>query len=182
MATLKMTAYNKTPLKTFTAIAIGILAASALPAPLHAGDAPIIDHQPVPCSLPAKHTRICAIIADDGEIKKAKVYFRARGESAFYWSEMRLDFRNFCATLPLPEPSVPVVDYHIWAIDDELQTRRTTDFEISVAADQSCPYPVLDEDPERTSRLVVYATTRKQGKKLRHFLAEGVEFHRVKKK
>ena len=173
----------KTPSSKATVGALlALLASGSTAGPLLAADAPIIEHQPVPCSLPAKHTRICALIADDGEIKKAKIYFRAKGESAFYWSEMGLDFRNFCATLPVPEPSVRAVEYHIWAIDDDLQTRRTTDFEISVDPEQSCPHPVLDEDPERTSRLVVYATTRKQGKKLRHFSAEGVTFYRIKKR
>jgi hypothetical protein len=149
--------------------------------PASAAD-PIIDHQPVPCSLPGEHPRICATIADDGEVKRTRVYFRAAGEAAYYFTEMELDFRNFCATLPVPKASTRVVEYHVWAVDDELATMRTTDVRMTVDPGASCPSPVIDRDPERISHLVVFATTRDQGKKLADFEDRGVDFRPVKKR
>lgn len=149
--------------------------------PLFAAD-PIIDHQPVPCSLPGEHPRICATIADDGVVQRTRVYFRAAGEAAYYWTEMVLDFRNFCATLPVPEDSTPVVEYHIWVVDDELNTKRTTDEQMTVDPERSCTSPVIDQDPERTSNLVVFATTREQGKKIADFKDGGIDFRPVNKR
>lgn len=147
-----------------------------------AADPPLIDHQQVPCSLPGKHPRICATIADDGVIKRAKIYFRAAGQSTFYWSEMHLDFRTFCATLPVPDADVTEVQYYLWAIDDGLEIERTNDLAMTVDPNASCDHPVIDEDPQRTSSLEVHATSHKQGKKLRGFADDGVTFHRVKKR
>ena len=144
-------------------------------------EAPLIEHHPLACSLPEKHPRVCATIADDGTVKRAKLYFRAKGEAAFFWTEMELDFRTFCATLPIPDAKTRSIEYHLWAIDDELSTNRTQDFEVSVDPQRTCDAPVIDEDPERTSRLVVWATTKKQ-KRLRGFEDEGVELHRIRKR
>lgn len=72
--------------------------------------------------------------------------------------------------------------YHIWAIDDQLHIRRTTDFQMAVDPETSCPNPVIDRDPERTSNLTVSATIRQQGRKLDDFLSAGVDFHHVKKR
>lgn len=147
---------------------------------IHA-DPPLIEHHPLSCSLADQHPRICATIADDGTVKRAKVYFRATGESAFYWSEMTLDFRAFCATLPIPSSSTLSVDYHLWAIDDELSTNRTKDFRITIDPRLTCDNPVIDEDPVRISNLVVWGTTKKQ-KKLKGFELSGVDFHRFSKR
>ena len=143
---------------------------------------PLIDHQEVSCSLPGKHPRICATIADDGVVKGAKIYFRAAGESTFYWSEMQLDFRSYCVTLPVPEASVTEVQYYLWAIDDGLEIERTKDLVMTVDANRTCDHPIIDDDPERTAHLVVHATSHKQGKRIRGFEPEGVEYLRVKKR
>lgn len=156
------------------------LAICALPA---LAEKPVIDHQPVVCSLPEAHPRICALAADDGAVRRVDVFFRAQGQKAFYRSKMEWDAIRYCATLPVPQRSVKVVDYYIRAIDDEVQLERTIDFQISVDPNTSCEYPVIDQDPERTSRLVVYATVAKQGKKIRGFERDGIaRFVPVKKR
>ncbi len=161
---------------------LSVLALAACALPLFA-DKPVIDHQPVVCSLPEKHPRICALAADDGAVKKVDVYFRAEGQKAFYRSEMVFDAIRYCSTLPMPQRSVSIVEYYIRAIDDEALIERTIDFQIAVDPDLSCEYPVIDEDPERTSRLVVYATIAKQGKKIRGFESKGiVRFVAVRKR
>jgi len=169
------------PFSDLARAAAALLLGAGLAGAVHA-DAPLIDHQPLPCSLPGEHPRVCATIADDGTVERAKVYFRPAGEPAYYWVEMELDFRRFCATLPVPEASLRKVEYHVWAVDDELEVQRTTDFEMVVDPDRACPSPSVDRDPERTSAIVVHATTREQGKRLRGFEAEGVDFRRVRRR
>ena len=130
---------------------------------------PLIEHQPVTCSLPGEHPRICALVADDGAIKKADVYFRADGQRSFYRSPMTFDAVEYCATLPVPRKSVTAVSYYVRVIDDEALVERTVDHRIAVGGASTCEFPVIDDDPERASRLVVYATEPKQGKKIRSF-------------
>jgi hypothetical protein len=152
--------------------AVALTMAGLVPA-LHA-DKPFIDHQPVVCSPPGKNSRICAVVADDGVVKRVEVFFRAVGQKAFYRSEMSWDAIRYCATLPLPHKSVRAIEYYVWVIDDEVLIERTPDQRISVDPGRSCEYPVIDDDPERISRLVVYATTPKQGKKIRSFKPTGI--------
>jgi hypothetical protein len=135
---------------------------------------PLIDHQPVICSIPEKNPRVCAYVADDGEIKKVRVYFRAERKDAFYWSEMTFDGIQYCGTLPVPKKSVRGVEYYIWAIDDNFESQRTRTYKINLVPESPCEYPVFDEDPERTSNIVVYATSPKQGKEIKEFEEVGV--------
>ena len=137
-------------------------------------DEPLIDHQPVVCSLPEKNPRICTYVADDGEVKKVRIYFRAQNQEAFYWSEMAFDGIQYCATLPVAKSNVRNVDYYIWAIDNDFESQRTRTFTISVDPNTPCEYPVFDEDPGRISNLTVYATSPKQGDSIKDFEKEGV--------
>jgi hypothetical protein len=86
---------------------------------------PIVDHQPVVCSLPGKNPRICAYVADDGEVKRTRAYFRPAGKELFYWTEMTFDGIQYCATLPIAKSDVKGVDYYVWTIDDNFESART---------------------------------------------------------
>ena len=135
---------------------------------------PIIDHQPVTCSLPGKPPRICALVADDGEVKRVDVFFRSTLREAYYRSALEWDGVRYCATLPIPGKKTAALDYHLRAIDDQAGSKRTIDFELRI--DAACEFPVFDDDPERAARLVFFATTAKQGRKLRDFEVAGVRF------
>jgi hypothetical protein len=135
---------------------------------------PVIDHQPVVCSLPGKNPRICSYVADDGEVKRARVYFRAKGKELYYWTEMAFDGIQYCATLPIAERSVRGVEYYIWAIDDNFEAGRTRTYTISLVPEAPCEYPVFDDDPQRCSSLVVNATSPKQGSKVSDFSPQGI--------
>jgi hypothetical protein len=137
-------------------------------------DEPIVDHQPVVCSLPQTNPRICSYVADDGEVKRVRVYFRAEGEDAYYWSEMVFDGIQYCATLPVAKSSVRHVEYYIWVIDDQFESQRTRSYMISVSDEIACEYPIYDEDPDRVSNLVVYATSERQGDEIRDFEEKGI--------
>jgi hypothetical protein len=152
---------------------IGLVLLVGLAAVAHT-DEPIVDHQPVICSLPEKNPRICTYVADDGEVKKVRAYFRAEEQEAFYWTEMTFDGIQFCATLPVAKKSVRGVEYYIWAIDDNFESQRTRTYKISVAPNSPCEYPVFDEDPERIANLTVYATSPKQGDSIKEFEKDGI--------
>lgn len=146
-------------------------------------DEPIVDHQPVECSVPEKNPRICAYVLDDGEVKRVRVYFRSDRQDAYYWSDMAFDGIQFCATLPVAKGNVKAIDYYVWAVDDEFQITRTRPYAISMRETTSCSYPVIDEDPERIANLVVNATSEKQGDEIEDFEEASVaEFVPTKKR
>ena len=154
------------------ALALGVALLSLAPSAF--ADEPTIDHQPVECSVPGKNPRICAYVLDDGEVKRVRVYFRAQDQDAYYWSEMRFDGIQFCATLPVAKERVRSIDYYVWAVDNEFQTTRTRPFAIRLSPEATCSYPVIDEDPERIQNLVVHATAAKQGDKIKEFEDRGI--------
>ena len=135
---------------------------------------PLLDHQPVVCSLPGKNPRLCAYVADDGEVKKVRSFFRAEGQKLYYWSEMVFDGIQYCTTLPVAKTDVTAVEYYIWAIDDGFQSRRTRTYKMSLAPEVPCEYPVFDDDQERSSNLVVNATSAKQGNSISDFSDKGI--------
>jgi hypothetical protein len=154
-----------------------------LPGGISSAEEPTVDHQPVECSTPGKNARICAYVLDDGEVKRVRAFFRADKQEAFYWSEMEFDGIQFCATLPVAKPNVPGIEYYIWAVDDQVEVTRTRSYPISLQPTSPCAYPVVDEEPERISKLVVHATSDKQGTRIERFEESGiVEFVPANKK
>ena len=144
---------------------------------------PAIDHQPVECSTPEKNTRVCAYVLDDGEVKRVRAYFRAEKQEAFYWSDMAFDGIQFCATLPVAKKHVVTLEYYIWAVDDSFQSTRTRSYPVSLSPDAPCAFPVIDEEPERIGKLVVNATSEKQGTAIEEFEERGIiQFVPLRKK
>jgi hypothetical protein len=131
-----------------------------------ADDPPTIEHQPIPCTVPAKPISICAAIADDAMVAKAKVYFRASDEKFYAWVEMVFGGLNYCATLPAPKAKLKSIDYYVQATDDQFQTQRTSTFQLAVQGDGVCEFPPLEKDAARASAIRVYGTSARQGKKL----------------
>ncbi len=164
--------------KAFSAVLLlAAFASTAYP------EEPLVDHQPILCSLPGKNARVCAYVADDGEVKRVRAYFRAKRQEFFYWSEMTFDGIQYCATLPIAKKSVKGIEYYIWAIDDNFESQRTRTYRISLVPEAPCEYPVFDDDLERSSKLVVNATSPKQGKSIDDFGDTGiVEFIPVAKR
>jgi hypothetical protein len=159
-----------------------LVSLSAFPS-LAPAEEPAIDHQPVECSAPEKNTRICAYVLDDGEVKRVRAYFRAEKQEAFYWSDMAFDGIQFCATLPVAKKNVAILEYYIWAVDDEFQSVRTRSYPVSLSPTAPCAFPVVDEEPERIGKIVVNATSEKQGTAIEEFEERGIiQFVPLRKK
>ncbi len=160
-----------------------IAAAALLTAFVALAEEPTIDHQPVECSTPEKNTRICAYVLDDGEVKRVRVYFRAEKQEAFYWSDMAFDGIQFCATLPVAKKNVETLEYYVWTVDDQFQSSRTRSNLVSLSPTAPCAFPVIDEEPERIGKIVVNATSEKQGTAIEEFEERGIiQFVPLRKK
>jgi hypothetical protein len=153
-------------------------AAVALPAMARADDAPVVDHQPLPCTIPGKAVSICANISDDNEVAKARVYFRRSGEDFYSFVDMEFGGISYCGTLPAPlEKKVQAIEYYVQAVDNAYQPTRTSTYQMNVQPEGMCEFPPIEKDARRASAIKVFATHKKQGKKLDDaFSSAGVTF------
>jgi hypothetical protein len=157
-----------------------VLAAGLLAVPLaaRADDPPVIDHQPVPCTVPEKAISFCAAVSDDNRVATARVYFRRAGEDFYQFVDMTFTGVSYCGTIPGPrEGKMKSVEYYVQAVDDQFESQRTSTFNMNVQAEDVCEFPPIEKDPAKAAAIKVHATNRKQGKKLPdEFVATGVSF------
>lgn len=149
-----------------------------LPLGAAADDPPVIEHQPVPCTLAGKPISVCAAVSDDVMVAKARVYFRAQGEDYYSFVDMGFTGLSYCGTVPAPrEGKLKVIEYYLQAVDDQFQAQRTSTFQLRVEPEGMCEFPAVEKDPRRAAAITVYATHKKQGKNLPdEFLNVGVTF------
>jgi len=154
---------------------VASLLVSGTPAP--ADDAPSIDHQPVPCTIPAQPIWLCANVSDDVQVVTARVYFRKAGQDFYNFVDMGFTGLNYCAALPGPrEGKVKSIEYYVQAADDQFQPTRTSTYQLAVQPENICEFPPR-ADPKRAAAIKVFATNRKQGKKLDDsFVETGVTY------
>ena len=141
-----------------------------------ANDPPAIDHVPALCTVADKPIALCAAISDDGNVAVARVYFRREGEDYYSFVPMTFTGVSYCGTLPAPREKAKTIEYYVNAVDDSYQPQRTSTFRLPVKPEGVCEFPPTVE-PAKAGAIKVFATNRKQGKKLDDaFALAGVTF------
>jgi hypothetical protein len=141
-----------------------------------ADDPPAVDHQPALCTVPEKPISLCAAISDDSNVAVARIYFRRAGEEYYSFVPMTFTGVSYCGTLPAPHERAKTIEYYVNAVDDAYQAQRTSTFRLPVQPEGVCEFPPV-VDPAKAPAIKVYATNRKQGKKLDDaFVTTGVTF------
>lgn len=158
-----------------SALVLLLLAAAAS---ARASDPPLIEHQPVACTIPDKPISLCASISDDGMVAKARLYFRKAGEDYYSFVDMAFQGLNYCGTAPAPrEGRIKILEYYVQAVDDEFQPQRTSTFQMAIQPEGVCEFPPLEKDAQKAASIRVFASNRKQGNKLPgDFVQTGVTF------
>jgi hypothetical protein len=156
-------------------VAAGLL---AFPLAARADDPPVIDHVPVPCTIPEKAISLCSAISDDNRVATARLYFRRAGEDFYQFVDMAFTGVSYCGTIPGPrEGKMKSVEYYVQAVDDQFQPNRTSTFNINVKPEGACEFPPVEKDTKKTTGIKVFATNRKQGTKMDGaFVQTGVTF------
>ena len=151
-----------------------VLLAAALAA---ANDPPAVDHQPALCTVPDKPIALCAAISDDGNVAVARIYFRRAGDDFYAYVPMAFTGVSYCGTLPAPREKAKAIEYYVHAVDEAYLPQRTSTFRLPVQPEGVCEFPPLERDEAKAASIKVYATNRKQGKKLDDaFSSTGVTF------
>ena len=84
---------------------------------------------------------------------------------------------SYCGTLPGVHERAKAVEYYVQATDDTYQTQRTSTFRLPVQPEGVCEFWPEEKDAAKAAAIKVYATNRKQGKKLDDgFASTGVTF------
>jgi hypothetical protein len=144
-----------------------VAVAALLAAVLRADDPPVVDHQPVPCTIPGKAISLCANVTDDNQVAKVRLYFRRAGEEFYSYVEMNFTGIAYCGTMPAPlEGKMQTIEYYVQAVDDQYQPTRTSTYQMNVQAEGACEFPPIEKDAAKASSFHVFATNKKQGKKL----------------
>lgn len=147
------------------------------PAFARADDPPAVEHQPALCTVPEKALSLCAAISDDGTVATARLYFRRAGEDFYAFVNMAFTGVSYCGTLPGVRERAKAIEYYVQAVDEAYQPQRTSTFRLPVQPEGVCEFPPLEKDAARAAAIKVFATNRKQGKKLDDgFAATGVTF------
>ncbi len=142
-----------------------------------ANDPPAVDHQPALCTWPDKPLSLCAAISDDGNVAVARIYFRRAGEDFYSFVPMSFTGVSYCGTLPAPRERAKTIEYYVQATDDAYQPQRTSTFRLPVQPEGLCEFAPIEKDLARAAAIKVFATNRKQGKKLDDaFVITGVTF------
>lgn len=144
--------------------------------PAARAEAPAVDHQPSPCTVPEKPVSLCASITDDGQVAASRVYFRPAGEKFYSFVDMVFGGLSFCGTVPGTRTGkAQTIEYYVQAVDDQYESQRTSTFNMNVSAE--CEFPPVEKDAARAAAIKVHATNQKQGKKLpEEFVPTGVSF------
>ena len=141
-----------------------------------ANDPPTIEHSPSLCTVAEKPLQLCAGISDDSSVAVARLYFRRVGEEFYSYVAMAFTGVSYCGTLPAPHEKAKTIEYYINAVDDTYQPTRTSTYRLPVQAEGVCEFPPVI-DPAKAPPIKVFATNRKQGKKLDDaFSLAGVTF------
>ena len=136
-----------------------------------------VEHQPALCTVADKPLRLCAAVSDDGNVAVARVYFRRLGEDYYSFVAMSFTGVSYCGTLPAPREKAKAIEYYVHAVDDTYQPQRTSTFRLPIQPEGVCEFPPVVKDPAQASAIKVWATNRKQGKKLDDgFVPTGVTF------
>ena len=107
-----------------------------------------------------------------------RAVFRKAGERYYSFVDMAFTGIDYCGTMPAPkEGKTKAIEYYIQAIDDGYEPTRTSTFLLQVEPEEICEFAPVEQDETRASSIRVFATSRKQGKKLDGgFLRTGVTF------
>jgi hypothetical protein len=157
---------------------------STYPSPERRNDPPSVEHQPPGCTIASKPSEICALVTDDGDIAKVRLYYRKPGEKDYFLTEMAFTGAQFCATLPgIRSAKAKSIEYYISAVDTEHESRRTSTYPLQAQTEAECEFPAIQKDAARAAAVVVNATTSKQPQKLPdYFEPAGVTYTPLPKK
>src|SRR5260221_75392 len=109
-------------------VAAGLL---AVPLAARADDPPVIEHTPLPCTVPEKAISLCAAISDDNRVATARVYFPRAGEDFYQFVDMAFSCVSYCRTIPRPRQG------EIKALGEWSGARRQAHFETGLGPGQA---------------------------------------------
>ncbi len=159
-------------------IAAALLLVALTALPVRADDPPQVEHQPVPCAIAGKALTLCATVSDDSAVAKSRLYFRRSGEDFYSFVDMEFAGLSYCGTIPgIREGKGNAIEYYIQAVDDQYQPQRTSTYQMNIQPEGVCEFPPIQKDAAKAASIRVYATNKKQGKKLDDaFILSGVSF------
>ena len=127
---------------------------------------------------PSKPLSLCAAISDDGNVAVARLYFRRAGEDFYAFVQHGLHRRQLlrhAARRRARRRRRSSTTCRRWTTTTS--RTRTSTFRLPVQPEGVCEFSPVEKDAAKAAAIKVYATNRKQGKKLDDgFARTGVTF------
>jgi hypothetical protein len=95
------------------------------------GAGPSIDHKPIECIVAEQFPKLDAGFLPK-DIARGRVYFRAVGQTHWYWVAMTAEAGRYAAVLPKPKKDTKKIDYYVEGLDKASLEGRTKDYEPEV--------------------------------------------------
>lgn len=122
---------------TTVALAAALSGAAGIAAALEAPPAPAIAHDPLRCVQASEFPRVGAGVTSTVGVRGARVYFKAHGQTDWYYVDMRvLEGARYLALLPRPLPETKQLDYYVHALDAQVQMAQTDTYDPEVTRGQ----------------------------------------------
>ncbi|HXY40328.1 MAG TPA: SH3 domain-containing protein, partial [Vicinamibacteria bacterium] len=123
-----------------------------------AGSPPAIEHAPLACLRPDENPQVFAGVTAAADLRRTRVYFKAHQYPDWYYVEMTSTAPpHFDAVLPQPLPGTLKIDYYLQALDANLETAQTEQYEPQVTKD-GCRKKPLGVLAAAASHIVVVGT------------------------
>lgn len=132
-------------------------AAARSAAGVPAATGPSIDHSPLKCLEENLFPEVRAAVQSPASVQKSRVYFKAHQYPDWYYVEMGSDqVPNYLGVLPKPLPGTAKVDYYVYALDSQLQTTQTSEYDPDVS--KACRRDAAGAVPRKDPRITLYGT------------------------
>jgi hypothetical protein len=117
-----------------------------------------VQHDGVGCVLAENHPRLEARITPEGEVARARVFFRTAGTPHWYSVEMTSRAGSWTGVLPKPKASTVRIEYYLEATDKVFAPARTPDrIAVVVQGPAACQKDAVMAASAPAARVVVTA-------------------------
>jgi hypothetical protein len=96
-----------------------------------------VDHSALTCLVAGRHPRVAARFAPDGQVARARVYFRGGGQQRWYYVDMTSAADGFQGVLPKPTLRLETVEYYVDALGRSLGEARSPNHAPRVVAEEA---------------------------------------------
>lgn len=125
--------------------------------------APSIEHAPLTCVRPDENPLVNAGVTAAATVRRSRVYFKSHEFPDWYYVDMRAPTPpQYLALLPQPLPETRRIDYYVQAVDSNLESSQTREYDPQVDKKGCKLRRLTGAERDAASQLIVGGTRESQ--------------------